>query len=195
MYRRLFVGTLLSHEQAEILNRVRDAIEPRLSDWWHCKLRWVKTEKLHTTWLFLGDCDEHAEKAVKDKLGSLCKQLHPTELHYDSLKLFPHRSHPVALVLLPDSIPEGVKQISDALRTELGSYCQKKEDRPFRPHLTLLRFPKDLKEKLIWNEELNLNAYLPMTQQFQKISLIQSHLGSTKDSYEVLADYPLSINC
>lgn len=193
MPKRLFVGTLLTHEQADLLSRLRQELEPQLEKWWHCKLRWVKPEKLHTTWLFLGSTDEEAEKAVHQKLEELTPKFSSTELSYDCLKLFPHKSHPVALVLLPSEIPEGVHKISDELRKEIGKYCEKKEGRPFRPHLTLLRFPKDLKQKLLWEtEELNLSSYLPMTQKFTKLSLIESHLGQSKDGYEVLAEYNLN---
>ena len=192
MSKRLFVGTLLTHEQADLLSRLRDELEPQLSKWWHCKLRWVKPEKLHTTWLFMGNCDKHAEKNAANKLQELVKELHSTELHFDSLKVFPKSSHPVALVLLPTTIPEGVHQIFSAIKKELGQYCEKLEERTFSPHLTLLRFPKDLREKLACKDELDLSAYLPMTQKFNNLSLIESHLGQAKDGYEVLADYSLS---
>lgn len=192
MQKRLFVGTLLPDEELDLLSRLRDELEPRLARWWHCKLRWVKPSKLHTTWLFLGSCDDATQKEVNARLESAAAQLHSTELKYDSIELFPNKSHPVALVLLPASIPEGVKQISALLRKDIGQFCEKKEDRPFRPHLTLLRFPKDLHEKLIWKDnELKLEEYLPLTQTFKSFSLIESHLGQSRDGYEILRDYQL----
>ena len=61
---RLFVGTFLGQEEKE---RIALASQENIDG--PVKLRWAKVEKLHVTWLFLGDVAEDLIPSVTDALS------------------------------------------------------------------------------------------------------------------------------
>lgn len=189
MAKRLFVGTLLADRHSQSLSRMKDRLAPQLSEVWHnCKLRWVRPEKLHITWLFIGESNEESEQEIKDILASELSTAEPFSLHYDRLEIFGPKSRPKALVLSCRNAPDQVQALAALMRKSLGHLCQKKEDQIFRPHLTLCRFPHGYRGKTIL-PELETSEFLPLQQEVACLSLIESHLGGKGDSYERLADY------
>lgn len=182
---------MLKAEQAELLGKLKDQIEPLLTEWWHCKLRFVRPEKLHTTCLFLGDCDETEEADILSLMSDEIPKLKSCTLHYDRLSFFGSSARPNAMVLLPSHVPDEMKTIGRTVRTLLSGFCKNKENLEFRPHLTIFRFPKEHRRRYELKEPLNLTAYLPLVQEIKQISLIESHLGSQAADYEIIAEFKL----
>lgn len=190
MAKRLFVGSLLEPAQAQLLSQLKQELSPIFEQWWNCKLRWVKAEKLHITWLFLGDTEAKLEAEILEKLKSQLAGLKPFELQYDQLEFFGKEPRPTAMVLTPSSPSEQVIELGNSLRKSIGHFCQSKADHVFRPHLTLLRFPRDEQQKFSLHKPLDLSAYLPLAQKIEHVSLIESHTGLTSQSYEIIKSFP-----
>lgn len=192
MSKRLFLGTLLSAEQSHTLLELKLELDPLLKNCWNdCQLRWVKPEKLHITWLFLGDCDLVKEVSVLEILKAKLSGISSLSLQYDQLEIFASKTRPVAGVLIPKTITNEVQELGTLLRMNLGQFCQKKADFSFRPHLTLFRFRSEQRSIILRQEQLDLSKYLPLKHDITNVSLIESHSGKRKDAYEQIAEFKL----
>lgn len=198
--RRLFVGTFLSAEQQELLGRLKGASE-RLAADWGMRLRWVKPVKLHMTWIFLGSTEAGLIPDISGRLAAMVSEHGPMETSYDRVEFWPSARKPRQLVMIPSVVPEALRGLSDRIRTELAEFCEKPEDRPFRPHLTLLRFDhhdQSGRGKRPENRRLDLPHwfdpadFLPLVHEIRQVSLIESHMGKGNDDYEVLEDFRLT---
>jgi 2'-5' RNA ligase len=193
MTKRLFIGSLLAEEQRQTLLDLRKELSCLLAQSWNnAALRWVRPDKLHITWLFLGDCDEAGERAVRAILREKLAGVLRLSLSYEKLEIFGPPGRPKALVLLSPHAGAPVQELSSLIRKNLGHFCQKKEDLSFRPHLTLCRFPYGYRQRTVMPELGELARFLPVVQEISCLSLIESHLGGSRDSYQPLEDYLLS---
>ncbi len=192
MSKRLFIGSLLNTDDSARLFAMKDELGPKFEAWWNCSLRWVKPEKLHLTWLFLGDCDSAKEKQIIDTLNAEMPAVQEMTLKYESLQFIGSEQRPNAMVLLPVEAPTEVKEFGKLLRDKLGTLCQNKEDLGFLPHVTMFRMPREHKGKYPIKEELDLSNYLPYTQAIKNVALIESHFGTGKSGYKVLAEHKLA---
>jgi 2'-5' RNA ligase len=94
-------------------------------------------------------------------------------------------------VLTPPTIPGELSNFANCVRDELSVFCEKQDGHAFRPHLTLLRFPRDYKVAIHIPAGLQESQLLPIHQKLKEISLVESHLGSRNDSYVRLAGFEL----
>lgn len=191
MTKRLFIGTMLPIEDAEKIAEMRQSIEPKLQEWWDCELRWVRPDKLHITWLFLGNCDSSTEAKIAEQLPSILENQSKLDINYEDFTMFGSDGRPNAVVLLPRDLSAGVLDLGNKLREKLGNFCEKKEEYKFRPHLTLFRFPRDTKKDYRVEEGLDISKYVPMRQKIEKLSLIESHTGQDGVDYKIISEYSL----
>jgi len=66
--KRLFLGTFLPDEDKLRLKEVQNANE-NLPERFRAKVRWVNDQKLHLTWLFLGNLEEDAIERLQQKIA------------------------------------------------------------------------------------------------------------------------------
>lgn len=108
--RRLFLGTFLTPEDQSRIVDGKRTLEPLLAQW-NCKLRWVKPEKLHMTWLFMGDCDLETENAIIATIEKMVACSSPTDIECASA--FSSTDKGCA----PASSPENKEELSSAKYT------------------------------------------------------------------------------
>lgn len=191
MQKRLFIGTMLPVEDAEKIAEMRQSIEPKLLQWWDCELRWVRPDKLHITWLFLGNCDEASEKKIKEELPKLLDQQSKLQITYEDFTMFGSKGRPNAVVLLPKQLDSAVLELGKRLRDSLDKYREKEDEHKFNPHLTLFRFPRDTKKDYRIEDGLDISKYVPLQQKIEKLSLIESHTGNDGVDYNIISEYAL----
>jgi 2'-5' RNA ligase len=191
--KRLFVGTFLAEEDRERIREARISLEPVLQEKWKCRLRWVRPEKLHMTWLFLGDCDAEQEKTIANRLDEITKVntlgAEASVIDFDRFDFFPSKSKRSCTALLPSNVPDDFSAVARTLRRSLHEFCEKKESQELRPHLTIFRFERTDRRKYTFPEELDASVITPVKLDVSSLALICSHLGSSKDDYEVLRSY------
>lgn len=198
LQKRLFVGTFLSPDQQELLGELNRHGD-RLTAAWGCRLRWVRPAKLHMTWLFLGSVNPELISEIHARLGGIAGRHRSIEVAYDRIEFWPDARRPRQLVMTPAAVPESVGSLAVSIRSELKEFTAKPEDRPFRPHLTLLRFDRGsfaaraagARARLSLPEWLETSGFLPLVQGMSEIALVESHLGKGADEYEVLERFPL----
>jgi 2'-5' RNA ligase len=153
-------------------------------------LRWVKSDQLHMTLVFLGEIEEVRAAAVIAAYDAPAA-VAPFDLVFQGVGVFPARGAPRALWI---GIGEGETQLSGLQRLlaaralELGVAL---DSRPFRPHLTLGR----------WKESRSSDRHRLVDQgrggaiarvQVTCATLYRSQLSSSGPAYTPLAHVTLT---
>ena len=175
---RLFIGSFLTGpEQIRLSNFLA-----RLVPFWPDRVRLQPAEKLHITWLFLGDVAEEKVQEIKDRLIALAPQLQGEEISclYQKVECWPDQANARVVVLTPEDSPQTrrILALGEMLRESLAGYCQKQTEYIFRPHLTIIRLKphSDLGDNF-WQAIKKYDQIAPVKHNISKIELVQSHLG------------------
>jgi 2'-5' RNA ligase len=103
-------------------------------------VKWVEPENLHITLLFLGEVDARETPAVCKAVEEAARKIKPFPLTLAGAGAFPTPRRPRTLIV---HVTEGAGELvalHDGIETrllELG--CYRREERPYKPHLTLGR--------------------------------------------------------
>ena len=105
-------------------------------------LRWVKSDNIHLTVVFMGNVSEDKIQSIRETIKRVCARFEPFDVSSGRLGFFGSRRHPRVfwMGLSGDIQPMG--RFRDALQKKLKPFGVKTEKRPFKPHLTLGRFKK-----------------------------------------------------
>jgi len=201
---RLFIGTIISEQDQERIRQVQEK-KTDLEDLWNRKVRWVKPEKVHLTWLFLGTVGSDLVQPITELFANLVvnelsrtSDRAPMKLVFDHAELWPDAKKPRQVVLRPSEVEPRIAKLASVLRTGLLEFyfeqSLKEEMRTFKPHLTMLRierrqesvkFTRTPSSRIKLSEVQGLSEALPIVLELDKIALIESHLGKS-DTYTVL---------
>ena len=106
-------------------------------------IRWAKTGSIHLTLKFFGNITDRDIRNITDALQARAPALGPVPVAIGTLGVFPNLSRPRVLWV---GVTEGVKELS-ALQAQVETALEAegftREERPFRPHLTLGRMKAD----------------------------------------------------
>jgi 2'-5' RNA ligase len=209
---RLFVGTFLSDQEIATINSIKNA-NLDLSAEWNIRARFVLNEKLHMTWLFLGNVERSEIPKVENALQTAILEWKTAEggnhleVQYDQTQVWPSLDAPRVLVLEATKNLKSIRALNKSINNHLQAFCQSKNEVErydvFRPHLTICRFSPNKganKKNNRSMSEFNLpeNA-LPFVQRVSSVTLIESDLDSQavenlnlpKGSYRILSNFGL----
>ncbi len=172
----------------EIYNEIVK-IQERLRKTFQGDIRWVRPEGIHLTLKFFGyiyDSDvANISNVVKDNVMDM-KALF---LNVSGLGAFPSVNRPRVLWLGIDGDTEAVIRLQTKIDTALEGYGFKKEDRPFKPHLTLARI-KEPKGLIGLAEAVTKNGYAAGGFSVRGLTLFKSDLRPTGAVYTKLSYFP-----
>lgn len=100
--------------------------------------RWMRAESIHVTLKFIGEVEEAKLPAIKDSLANV-KSSGPIEIAFGNFGFFPTERRPRVFWLGIESGPELAALAAD-ISSALEPVGIPREERAFRPHLTLARF-------------------------------------------------------
>ncbi|MBN1548828.1 MAG: RNA 2',3'-cyclic phosphodiesterase [Syntrophaceae bacterium] len=116
---------------AMIQNRLKKAIQG--------DIRWVKPEGIHLTLKFFRALPESDVATISRAVRDAVSKVVPFVLDIKSVGAFPDVKRPRVLWLGMEGDVNALIQLQKKVDTELQHCGFAKEDRPFRPHLTLAR--------------------------------------------------------
>ena len=149
---RLFVGSFLEGPEAERISAITKARASQISSGFlpgqqiEFKIRALPKDKLHLTWLFLGEVNSSDVEELTRQFAATLNQLKQKlscpafELSYDHLSPWPSEDKARVVVLRPSAPPAEVSRVEREIRATLSSFQENEEVYPqFNPHLTLFR--------------------------------------------------------
>lgn len=137
--KRLFVALRFSAEEREALAQSRDAVMARLHSG-----RPTATANIHLTLAFLGMLDSAGEQRAADALRAAARVCDPVSLSLGDLGAFEHRRG--GIVWRGVSRQEGLLVLQRTLVRELTARGLPVDERPFLPHVTLVRGARPARE-------------------------------------------------
>jgi 2'-5' RNA ligase len=130
--KRLFVALRFSAEEQAALARSRDAVLKRLRAG-----RPTDAANIHLTLAFLGMLDSAGEKRAANALRAAANACGPVALSLGGLGVFEHRRGDI--VWRGVSQQEGLLALQHTLIRELATRDLPVDEKPFMPHVTLVR--------------------------------------------------------
>lgn len=150
--------------------------------------RWVRPENIHLTLKFIGETDARKIEGIRAALSRIRTDA-PVELLFRGLGFFPDAKPPRVFwagVNASGNLPLLAANVDRALETQ-GIV---REERAFRPHLTLARFdPPGVAEKLSAAVEQNVDHDFGSAQACE-FHLIESNLHPSGAAYKTLDTFP-----
>ncbi|WP_052248786.1 RNA 2',3'-cyclic phosphodiesterase [Leisingera sp. ANG-Vp] len=177
---RAFVGLPLPDPALEALERVQEGLTVG---------RQVPPENMHLTLAFLDDQPEAVLQALHQEIAEIAGPA--LDLSFDELEVFGGKQ-PRVLAAAVRKTPE-LSRLRDRVRSACQSAGIELPRERFRPHVTLVRFPRHLQPGRLEK----IAGFLQDTGGFRlearadRIALYQSTLMPDGARYEVLAEYPL----
>ncbi len=100
--------------------------------------RWVRVEGMHLTLKFIGHVSPETAQRVQEELRAI-RSAAPAEMNFRNVGFFPTARHPRVFWVGIEASPN-LAELAAAIETRLEPLGIPREQRPFRPHLTLARF-------------------------------------------------------
>lgn len=154
-------------------------------------VRWAQPGGLHLTLKFLGEIDESRASRVKTVLGEVAARHRAFPLRAEGTGVFPGERAPRVLWVGFAAEP-GLMALQADLEQALEAEGFEREERPFRPHLTLGRVkgPARIGDAVAELERRGRETFGGMTA--GKIALFESRLGPGGAEYKIVAEAGLS---
>lgn len=159
-------------------------------------LKWVSDEQHHLTLHFLGEISPAQTEAVTRALAGLPPPTAPLSLTLGGLGAFPNLNRPATLWAGGQDEGGRIAMLAAAYGRALRALGFEIDARPFTPHLTLARVPRDLDPATIravggWYAAREALAPPPLTQAVRAVHLMRSELLPSGARYTPVA----GINC
>ncbi len=183
---RAFIAVELDQEIKEaLLALVRDLRATRAA------VRWVDPAGMHLTLKFLGPIDEGQALRVRDILAEVASRHHPFPLRLEGTGAFPAERSPRVLWVGFAPAPE-LAALQNDLEEALGPEGFEREDRDFKPHLTLGRVkgPERLSQAMSELAKHRDRSFGSMT--VKKLTLFESLLRPEGAEYRTVFEAGLT---
>ncbi|UMZ72816.1 RNA 2',3'-cyclic phosphodiesterase [Natranaerofaba carboxydovora] len=151
--------------------------------------RFVRRNKLHLTLKFLGETEEKNLLQIKNSVNP--SEINPFKIKLSDLGVFPPKGRPrviwQGLEGETEKDAEEMLKLKNLLEENLEDLGFEKEKRKFKPHITLVRDPKNLNKNDLDNILLK-----KMTTNVTSFSLMSSKLTKSGPIYDELCRYDLN---
>ncbi|MCK5237712.1 MAG: RNA 2',3'-cyclic phosphodiesterase [Deltaproteobacteria bacterium] len=133
---RAFIAIELPAAIKDALSSAQELLRSELTG--HTGLSWTKIETIHLTLQFLGDIDQGKTDDIADVLDDVAKQVHPFTLGTTEIGAFPSLKRPRVIWAGLNTSNE-LAELKDLIDDGLVKLGFEKEERSFKPHLTICR--------------------------------------------------------
>ena len=148
--------------------------------------RWVPYTDMHLTLKFLGEVPAARLDDVAAAMGAVAGVTGPMKLRFERVGAFPSPRRPRVIWVGLESEPR-IRLLHDALDRRMTEFGIPRENRPFRPHVTLGRTSRDAGPgEFVDFERRAREMCLDAEVEVRGIDLMRSHLEPTGARYERL---------
>ena len=153
-------------------------------------VRWVPPENLHITLKFLGNVDPKLICPLLEGLEEIARRTDPFETCLEGIGVFPNLKQPRVLWVGMTRGADALRALAEEVSRMVNRFSTEADNKPFRPHLTIARFKKRLKERLSIPSELLEGQYgnIPC----DRVLFMKSELGARGARHETLSEAVLN---
>lgn len=182
MSKRLFIGLEIPEETKKELIRRRDVIAGDTD------FNWESSDKLHITLKFLGEVSEEKIPSIEECIKRSILEKRISEINFSNFGFFFRNNRPVILWAgFQDN--HSLTKFASSLNVKLSKIGFERDERKFKPHLTLLRIKSKFYQNLV-NDfkkgDLNELSFVPT-----EVILYESELKESGSVYTALKSFKL----
>ena len=184
------VRTFLAIDPPEGVIRKIAAIQDALKKSIHGSISWVRPQGIHLTLKFFGDIDREDIGTISGIAAGRAAAAPALTLDIQGLGVFPNARRPRVLWIGVGGETAKLIGLQQAIDAELEACGFKKEERPFRAHLTLARIKSP--QGLTGIDRILAEKGTESAGSFEAkgLTLFKSDLTPQGAIYTVLADFP-----
>lgn len=152
---------------------------------------WSRVENIHLTLKFFGNVAVDQVAAISAAASQAVKEFSVFEIEVGGTGVFPRRSRPQVL-WIGVSDPSGkLSLLQQRLENECVAAGFPKEDRAYRPHLTIARIRKPDGARRLAETHLNMQ-FNPLPVRLSELIVFRSQLSSKGSNYTALSHHQFS---
>jgi 2'-5' RNA ligase len=177
---RLFIALPLTKEMEETLGKLIFVLKQKGG-----QVKWVAPKNIHLTAKFLGEVDESKVPDIKNAIQMVAGKYPKVESSFDKIGGFPDLVRPRVIWAGLTGGVEAVQVIVDDLEEEMFKLGFAREDKRFKPHITLGRVKENygLGDLVTYIKNYHVE---PMTIELAHLVLFKSTLTPGGPIYERL---------
>jgi RNA 2',3'-cyclic 3'-phosphodiesterase len=179
---RMFVALEIPDKIIKKILELRDAAAGNES-----KLNWEHKDKIHLTLKFIGEVPEEKVDLIKESLNFI-EDFSKINLELTKFGFFFRKKEP-KILWMGLKADKNLNILFEEIENNMLSLGIPKEERKFKPHLTLLRIKKPVRKKFIKNFEDYLFDRVSFNA--DSVALIKSELSAEGSKYTEIKKYKL----
>jgi 2'-5' RNA ligase len=156
-------------------------------------VRWVRPEGIHLTVVFMGNVKTEDLDSIGNEVGRVCSDFSPFQISLKGIGCFPNSRNPRVIWLGLVGDVDRMSRFRDRLQKQLSAFGVQEEKRSFKPHLTLGRFKKALRDEKSLGRLLEKHKDLSSPEcTVHELVLFKSELNPGGAVYTKMLSWPLS---
>lgn len=147
---------------------------------------WSRVENIHLTLKFFGNVEVNRIQTISEAAERVAKQFSAFEIGVGETGVFPRPSRPQVL-WIGVSDPSGqLTALQERFENECAAQGFEKEDRAYRPHLTIARLRKPEGARRLADAHLRMQ-FEPIEVELKEFVLFRSELSPKGSKYTVIS--------
>jgi len=186
VWRLFFAAELPSEVCAQLrehIDRLREQVREAAASW-------SRVENIHLTLKFFGNVSVDRIASISDAAERVVKEFSSFEIKVGETGVFPNpRRAQVLWIGISD--PSGkLSALQAQLENECAALGFEKEDRAYRPHLTIARIRKPHGDRQLADAHLQM-TFAPVAVELKELILFRSELSSKGSKYTAISKHRL----
>jgi 2'-5' RNA ligase len=175
----------------EVRARLHDHIQRLRRDVPDVAASWSRVENIHLTLKFFGNVELHRVQMISDAAARTVAEFSAIEISIGSTGVFPRRSRPQVLWIGVGDPSGKFSALQQRFEDECAAMGFAKEDRAFRPHLTIARIRRPESARRLVDTHLNIQ-FEPIPVTLTELFVFRSELSSKGSKYTAISRHQLT---
>lgn len=185
--KRIFIGLDLSDATRAVCGSHIDLLKKNFPD---VQVSWELPEKLHITLKFLGNTGGEVLDELEAKVAEIATKHRPFKMRLQRTGVFPRSSRPRVLWIGTEDSPAVIQPLTASLEAACERFDYPKEEKAFRPHITVGRVRDPYAAAGVANAHLETKIE-PVIFDVCDIVIYESKLQPTGSVYSALSRHKL----
>ena len=185
--KRIFIGLELSDAARAACDSHVELLRKKFPD---VRVGWEQSEKLHITLKFLGNTEEPVLVELQKQVAEVAAKYPPFNLTLSRTGVFPRASRPRIFWIGAADKRDAVQPLYAELETACERFEYPKEEKAFRPHITVGRVRDPYEAAALADAHLKTKIE-PVGFEVREIVIFESKLQPTGSVYSIVSRHGL----